>query len=126
MPSEETNKVAYEARAQNTLRARKKYSPLLSEEIKGARREQMTLKKEKHDEEGMTLKRLKEYSDTCLNQRKKKRKDRYSADVAKEKAARKECYTADVAKEKAARIELMQLKKKLHVKSATQFIKSGT
>ena len=42
VPSEEkkqANKVAYEARAQNTLRASKKKYSLLSEEIKGARRE---------------------------------------------------------------------------------------
>ena len=77
MPSEEkkqANKVAYEARAQNTRRASKKKYSLLSEEIKGARREKYAAdSQEREARRGRYEARanVKEYSDTSLIQTKK-------------------------------------------------------
>ena len=98
VPSEEkkeANKVAYEARAQNTLRARKKYS-LLSEEIKGARREKYA-----SDSQEREARRGR------YDAEKAKRVQRYLSESEKEKTARKDRYSADVAKEKAARRALL-------------------
>ena len=100
VPSEEkkqANKVAYEAWAQNTRRASKKYS-LLLEEIKGARREKYAADSQEREA------RRGRY-EARADAEKAKRVQRYLSDLDREKAERKERYSADAAKEKVFNTE---------------------